>query len=102
MPAKTKIKPARIQVSIHPETKAVIERLAEVMDTSFAKIAGSILDDNRAELAAVADAMEKAKADPENSFSTLSLAMVEAQRHILDAQSDFIRETTKKKPKSDD
>lgn len=96
MPRKPKAnKPARIQVSIDPETKAVIQRLADVMDTSFAKLAGSLLDDSRDQLVSLADAMEKAKAEPKNSFSTLSLAMVEAQRHILDAQSDFIRNTTK-------
>lgn len=101
MPRKAKsYKPARIQVSIHPDTKAVIQRLADVMDTSFAKLAGSLLDDNRAELESLADSLEEAKANPEHSFSTLSLAMVEAQRHILDAHSHFLKTT--RKSESDD
>lgn len=85
-------KKPRIQVAIEPETKAVIQRLADAMDSSFASIAGSILDDNRKELEIAAEAMEKSLKSPQSSSKALHLAMIELQRAGLQVHEDFIND----------
>mgnify|MGYP000254935036 CR=1 FL=1 len=88
---------ARIPIGMDPETKAVLHRLADLMDTSVSKLAGSFLDDARPQLEKLADALERASADPHTSMTTLHLAIIEAQRHALQAQTDFLQDGLKKK-----
>lgn len=83
----------RIPIVIQPETKATILRLAELMDTSFAKLAGGFLDDARPQLDSLAAALEKASADPNTSLTTIHLAIIEAQRKTLQVQTDFLQES---------
>ena len=83
---------ARIPISLDPETKAVLHRLADLMDTSVAKLAGGMLDDARSQLEALAAALEGAEADPDTSLTSIHLALIEAQRHALKAQTDFLQD----------
>ncbi len=93
-------KVVRTNFAIDSETKAVIDELAELMDTSFAKLAGSLLDDACPQMKNLRDAIKNAKSDPGASYTTMHLALIEAQRHALEAQSDFL-EGIAKKQKSD-
>lgn len=90
---------ARIPVTMTPETKDVLHRLADLMDTSFARLAGSFLDDARPQLENLADALESFDRDPNVSLTAFHLALIEAQRHALQAQTDFLQEVGKPKPK---
>lgn len=89
-------KKTRVNVAVQPETAETIKRLARIMDSSLAKLAGSFLDDAQPQLEALADSLEKAKADPSTSMTTLHLAIIEAQRHALQAQADFLEDSQKK------
>lgn len=91
---------ARIPISMDPQTKAVLHRLADLMDTSVAKLAGSFLDDARPQLESLAEALEQAAAEPNTSMTSLHLAIIEAQRHALQAQTDFLQDSMKKKSRT--
>ena len=89
----------RFTVTADAETKAVIDELAELMETSTTKLAGSLLDDSRPHLEKLRDSISEAKANPGATYSTMHLALIEAQRAALDAQSDFLEQIAKAKPK---
>lgn len=91
---------ARVTCVIDAETKELLDDLSDAMDTSFAKLAGSLLDDARPQLRNLRDAVRNAKSDPGTSYTTMHLALIEAQRHALEAQSDFLQEIANKR-KSD-
>lgn len=90
-------KKIRINVAVDPQTKDVIDELADLMDTSFAKLAGSLLDDALPQMTNLRDAVKYAKADPGASYTTMHLALIEAQRKALEAQSDFLEGIAQKR-----
>jgi len=90
---------ARFTVSVDAATKAVIDDLSELMDTSVTKLAGSLLDDSRPHLEHLRDSIRSAKDNPGTSYTTMHLALIEAQRHALEAQADFLEQIAKAKAK---
>lgn len=94
-------KKKRTNVAIDPETERTIRRLANAMDTSFAKIAGQFLDQAAPQFALIAEAIENAKTDPINANAALHLAMVNSQQHALSAQTDFIQESMQQRKPED-
>tara|TARA_E500000318_G_scaffold99376_1_gene101371 strand:- start:7 stop:297 length:291 start_codon:yes stop_codon:yes gene_type:complete len=80
----------RATVAIQTETQDTILKLAGLMNSSFAKLAGSFLDDAQPQLQALVDALKDSKSGI-SSAATLQLALVEAQRKALQAQEDFLR-----------
>jgi len=91
----------RVTCVIDTETKQLLDDLSELMDTSFAKLSGSLLDDARPQLHNLRDAVKNAKADPDTSYTTMHLALIEAQRHALEAQADFLQDiANKRNPKT--
>lgn len=96
--ANRKGRTPRIAIGIRPETKDLLERLAAVMDSSVSKVAGGIIDDAYPQLLSLVEAMEKAKADPATSATTMHLALIQAQRYALEAQADFLENRHKPKP----
>lgn len=85
----------RIPIVVHPKTKETIMRLAQAMDSSFAKTAGAFLDDAEPHLRKLADSME-CQDGPNVSFSRMYLALLDAQQSVLDQQVDMFQEITKK------
>lgn len=85
---------ARIPIGMEPETKAVLHRLAGLMDTSVSKLAGSILDDARPQLESLASALEDSSTGSSASLTAMHLTLIEAQRHALQAQADFLQGKT--------
>ena len=80
----------RVSVAIEPETQDTILKLLGLMNTSFAKVAGSFLDDAQPQLQALVDALKDSKSGI-SSAATLQLALIEAQRKALQAQEEFLR-----------
>ena len=87
----------RVSVAIEPETQDTILKLSGLMNTSFAKVAGSFLDDAQPQLQALVDALKDSKSGI-SSAATLQLALIEAQRKALQAQEEFLRALEKTNP----
>lgn len=82
----------RFSVAVEPETKAILERLAEAMDSSMAAVAGSILDDNREELRVTAEAMERVFRNPANKAKAMHLMMLDLQKRSTEEQLSFLKD----------
>lgn len=85
-------KKVRFSVAVEPETKAILERLAEAMDTSMAAVAGSILDDNREELRVTAEAMERVLRNPTQKAKAMHLMMLDLQKRSTEEQLSFLKD----------
>lgn len=92
----------RVTVTIDTETKKLLDDLSDAMDTSFGKLAGSLLDDARPQLQNFHEAVNNAKSDPGASYTTMHLALIEAQRQALEAQSDFLQDIADKRKSNTD
>jgi hypothetical protein len=89
----------RVTAAIAPETKAVLDELCDLMDTSFSKLSGSLLDEARPQLEHLRDSIKNAKENPGASYTAMHLALIESQRYALEAQADFLEQIGKQKPK---
>lgn len=85
-------KKVRFSVAVEPETKAILERLAEAMDTSMAGVAGSILDDNREELRVAVEAMERVLKNPSQKAKAMHLMMLDLQKRGTEEQLSFLKD----------
>lgn len=80
----------RTTTSVSPETKRLIDELAKVMGSSFSSLSGHFLDEAAPQMQQLLNALNDTSG---GTPSLLHLAMIEAQRKALDAQTDFLEQT---------
>lgn len=80
----------RVQVQLTPETYELIKEISELGGVSIGGLLGEIIDENKAGLHVIRDALLFAKStDQTAALNRMQALLTEAQQKGLDAQKDI-------------
>lgn len=85
----------RLQIPMEESTRVTLKRLSEVTGDSMGSLAGQFLDELEPQLRQLMEAMEQIKSDPRATAAGIHLMLAQAQRDVIDGQSQLFEYVSK-------